>query len=154
MKRILSLLIGALLAGVLLTLGMTQDLPIGSVSGIVIMQENGKPLPNVLVVFTPSHSWYDWSDKEWHATTHKDGSFTVPTLPAGDYNVDVSAERHSLKATVMTVAEGKPTLVDLDLAPEQPNLEMYMSSGVIGPNESPRFQLEGFVTKDRFKLTV
>jgi uncharacterized protein YfaS (alpha-2-macroglobulin family) len=146
-KRILALLVASGLALALLTLGITKEVPIGSISGKVTLEENGRAMPHALVVVTPEHPGddYDWADRNWHARTASDGTFAIRSIPAGDYRVEVVAQEHSLKESIFTVTEGHSTPMEIRLAPNGFHLQMYLSQKVLAPRAPAHIDLSGFV---------
>jgi hypothetical protein len=104
----LSFLVVAALLFIVVSLGITEETPLGSISGSVKMQENGSPLPNVAVILsplTPAGS-EDETIKGRVTYSDKDGNFTLSNVPAGGYKIEASARVHSLPPADVMVSEG------------------------------------------------
>ena len=76
MKRILGLILGVFFCGVVLSLGITQEIPIGKVSGKIVMAENGRPLEGAAIALVRVVS-----EDEYHRLrgieTNSDGTFSM-----------------------------------------------------------------------------
>ena len=147
MKRILILIASAGLALALLTAGISQEVPIGSLAGKVTLEENDRPMPHALVVVTPEHLGEDheWTAQNWHTRTAADGSFALKSIPAGDYRIEVDAKEHTLKERSFTVVGGHTTQFEIQLNPNNFHLQLYASQKVLAPGEPAQLDLDGFV---------
>lgn len=150
--RLWSLLAGALLCLFLLAQGVTEEVPLGSVQGLVTMSENGRPLPGATVMLRPV------VEAEYtrirSAETGADGAFRLRNLPAGEYTIEAYAKAHSLGESRITVSEGTPTALQLDLKPQPPHLDLYASQRVFTPTEEPQFEAHGFAELDAIQVEV
>ena len=163
--KLVSLLIGFAAAFLLLTLGFTQEAPVGRLTGRLVMDENGQPIPKAIVTFStlvPGHE-NDFDDSEsqgygWHKArgieTRADGTFRISTLTAGEYRVEVSAKDHHLKPQKIEIVEGKTADLNLSAQPNDPFLDLYASQHVFTPNEIPKVELHGFVPSPEVKIAV
>jgi|GEM_PF-707036 len=147
MKKLLIVIAGCLMAGLLLAMGVNQEVGIGSVHGRVVMTENGQPLGDVLVVLTRAADEHTFTDRNWHTRTKPDGTFSLKNIPAGDYEVEADASEHALRDTLISVAEGGSTPVDVRLQPNDPRLELESSRKVLAPGETVKIDAEGFLPK-------
>ncbi|AIE84482.1 MG2 domain-containing protein [Fimbriimonas ginsengisoli] len=154
MKRAVGLLIGALFCGVLLSYGVTEEVPVGRVSGHLTMKENGKPLADAVVTLSLIGAPEEERPRAKGVETKADGTFAFPPLPAGPYNLDISANEHHLKRQVVMVEEGKVQTLSLEATPNDPHLSLYASQRVFTPDETPKIELQGFVRSDEVKIAV
>ena len=146
MKRILGLIVGVFFCGIVMTYGVTQETPVGKVSGILTMKENGKPLDGAAVSLVPIHE----DDEEVFSRikaveTDETGRFTFDRVPTGPYFIEISAKQHSKKKQGLVVEEAKTTEVDLAAAPNAPFLQLYASQKVFTAEEIPQIELHGFM---------
>lgn len=154
MKRLIPLGIGIVLCGALLSVGVTQEVPIGSVQGKVVMGENGRPLAGAFVTVTPQGADPDQPLKVRYAETKADGTFAIRGLPASAYQVEVSAKNHVLPETYATVVEGPATQLNLSLDRGEDRLSLYASQRVFTPDEKPELELHGFIPQDDVEIEV
>src|SRR5689334_19569021 len=129
---------------VVMSLGITEETRLGSISGSVKMLENGQPLPGVAVILTPLYQ--DDTMKGRVTYSDKDGRFTMMNVPAGSYKIEASAKVHTLEPANITVKEGGATGLDLELKPGDPSLNLYTAQRVFLPDETAQVEAHGFGT--------
>ncbi len=139
----LAVLIG--LVATFLAYGVTQEVPIGSLTGTVVMVENGKPLANAAVILRPKSNDDLGSARVRFIRADKNGKFSARNLPAALYEVEVSAVAHQLPKTNINVEEGAAKELALRLDPIDPYLTLYANQHVFMPKEEPAVQVHGFV---------
>lgn len=154
MKRLIPLGIGIVLCGALISVGVTQEVPIGSVQGKVVMGENGRPLAAAFVTVTPQGADPNLPLKVRYAETKEDGTFAIRGLPATTYQIEVSAKNHVLPESYTTVVEGPATEVNLSLKRGEDRLSLYASQRVFTPDEKPELELHGFIPEDDVEIEV
>jgi uncharacterized protein YfaS (alpha-2-macroglobulin family) len=152
----LSFLVVAALLFVVVALGITEETPLGSISGSVKMQESGSPLPGVAVILTPLGTPGDQDETLKGRVTYsdKEGNFTLSNVPAGGYKIEASAKVHSLAPADVMVSEGKTTNLDLELKAGDPSLNLYTSQRVFLPDEPAQVEAHGFGTDQTLSLSV
>ena len=148
MKRMLGLILGIFFCGVVISLGITQEIPVGKVTGKIVMQENGRPLIDAAVALVRIVS-EDEYQRVRGVETNSDGTFALGNVPAGPYYIEISAKQHSLKKQAIAIEEGKTTEVSLEATPNKPYLNLYASQKVFTPDETPQIELHGFVLNER-----
>ncbi len=147
MKRILTLLLACGFACFLLALGIGQEVPVGGVAGNVTLAENGHPMPHALVVLTPrvAGNEYEWTASNWHVKTDGNGSFTIRSIPAGDYTMEVVAREHQLADASVTVTQGRLEQLEVKLEPTDPHLRLYATHQVVAPRVPVDLEVAGFI---------
>jgi hypothetical protein len=110
MKRVLQLCL--LLAVVLgLTVSVTfAQVPTGAISGVVT-DETGAVIPNVNVLIKNKAT-----DFERRLSTGADGSFSAPSLPAGQYEIRVETKGFRTVVREATVETGATTTADMRMS--------------------------------------
>src|SRR2546423_48991 len=142
LSGILSLAVGLILLFGLMAYGVTTEVPVGGVDGTLLMEENGKPLPNAYITFSTPSAPEDIPAERW-VRTDKNGNFRLDNLLAGTYKVDVSTKAHKLEGHFETVHEGKHAeRITLKAKPITPYLEMYASQRVFLPSEPSKVQVK------------
>jgi uncharacterized protein YfaS (alpha-2-macroglobulin family) len=154
MKRILGLILALTVAGAFLAYGITKEVPIGRLTGRVTMMENGRPLRDTLVTLTPSDEMHDDRPRRRFVTTDDSGQFAMQNVAAGDYDVEASAKEHHLSDRTITVVEGKPTTLEINMEPSERYLTLYTSQKVFAPQEKPSIEVHGFIQEDALHITV
>lgn len=159
MIRVVGLLVAVLLCTVLLGYGVTQEVPVGSVTGVVTMKENHRPLPDASVTLTEVVPDSDKSEKRHHtrtrlADTDSKGAFKFRNVPAGEYEIEVSSKAHDAPSQQITVGEGTPTHADVVMKPREDYMEMYTSQHVFLPKESPSIEVHGFSQDNRLHVKI
>ncbi|HSI73461.1 MAG TPA: MG2 domain-containing protein, partial [Fimbriimonas sp.] len=153
--RSFALAAGVLFCCMLMGYGVTQEVPIGEVSGKVVMAEDGKPLPEAFVSFTPIGQIDSDYIRPRYTETKADGTFSIRNLPADIYEMDISAAHHNLKTRYVFVEEGKATDLSLvKMQPTDPYLRLYASQRVFTPGEQPHIEMHGFVKDAEVRVQV
>jgi len=140
----LSVLVVAAILFMIVSMGVTEETPLGSVAGTLKMSENGAPLSGVAVILTPLYS--DGEEAQRGRVTYSDklGNFIMSGLATGSYKIEANAKVHTLPPTDVIVREGGVSHLDLELNPEQPSLNLYTSQRVFTPDETPEVEAHGF----------
>lgn len=170
--RLIGLLAGALLAGLLVAYGVTKEVPVSGIEGMAIMSENGNPLPGATVVVSKYDPTEDTPVEDREAPRHypqpgeddyfeprvtkvgKDGTFRVRNLPIGLYTIEISAKAHNFRMKKVSIVEGKPAFIEAKLEQAEPYLDIYASQRVVMPSEAGRLDVRGFSPSNEFNITV
>jgi len=133
--------------GGLLAYGITEEVPMTSLHGSLVMDENDKPLSNALITLEPA-----WQSDQEHVRnrfieTDESGKFSLRNLPAGDYRIDVSTNAHRVDQMFVQLREGQSAEMILRAKPVDPYFELYGSQHVYAPSETASFELKGFFRK-------
>lgn len=155
MKGAFGLVLGTVAALGLMSYGVTSEVPVGSVSGKVLMKPDNKALPGAEVVVYPEFEVPEGSRASWSTKTDQDGAFRFRNLPAGKFRIQAWGKAHSMKGPdQLVVAEGKSLTKDLPLDRSNPELTVYGNQRVYTPDERPEITVNGFTTVDSLDLTV
>ncbi|MBC8065388.1 MAG: carboxypeptidase regulatory-like domain-containing protein [Chlorobia bacterium] len=152
--RVLALLTAVGLAGGLLSFGITEEIPLGGLTGKVTLKENGKAIEGVEVNISPSEVNKNEAARRRTLVTDREGRFSLRTLPAGDYTIFAYAKAHRLDEQRITIKEGEPTALELAMNPDDPYLNINTSQKVFLPEEEPSFQADGFLANENLKIDV
>lgn len=152
-RSLIGLVLGAVACTAYMAYGITEEVPIGSMTGHVVMRENGRALPRAEVVLTPEKDVEDFTSTRV-VRTDKEGNFRFRNLPAGHYTLEASGKAHTVKPMKIEVAEGKPSVENLACEPREPYLEMTASQKVFVPGEKLSVTLEGFGPGDQLQFRI
>lgn len=154
LSSVASLLTGLVLCAALVAYGVTEEVPVGGVEGVVLMKENGKPLAKAMVTIRSPETSKNPMDPRLTVTDDQ-GKFRIRNVLAGTYKIEVSGKAHVLEPKDdVVVPEGRPVLLELEANPTERYLDLYASQRVFMPSESPELQIKGFVTTDELKLSA
>ena len=142
------------MAGALLTAGITEEVPMGAIEGKAVLKENGRSIEGTSVEISPVEEAETKAFNTRELKTDKEGRFSLRSVPAGDYIVYAYAKAHRLDPQRISVKEGEPTTFDLQMAPQDPYLNLNASQRVFLPDESPSFQADGFLPDEKMKIDV
>lgn len=146
------LILGAL-AFAINSLGITQTVPMGAVTGLISLPD-GRALPGAEVVveyFLPegTPAVYDEAKLQDQGVslvrstrTNAEGKFRIGSLPVGNYAVRVTGKVHTGQTTVQ-IREGELAEAKVQLTRSDPYLSMEGSQRVVLPGESPEVTLSG-----------
>lgn len=135
------LIVGAL--GASLSYGITEEIKFGRAEGSVVMERNGKPLPNARVILQPTFDLPDKVRFRPSVKTDENGQFKATGLPVGEYEVQVYGKAHSLYGGVLKVEEGKISTAAYKAELTSPQLSVYVSQKVLLPGEESRYEVTG-----------
>ena len=144
----------AFLAAVLLTAyGVTEEVPLGTVKGVAVMADGGKPVANAEVHY---ENYVLSSGLEglvtYRTVTDEEGRFQFRNVPQGYAVLRVYAPGYSAEAVVDVGKETKEEKValvwqgdDLQIATNQP---------VFSPNEVPQIVINGTTRREDVAIKV
>lgn len=156
MKRVLALVVSLIAAFVILSQGVTQEVPLGTVKGQILLGDSKMPLKDGLITLRPfgTYAGSDETQQVKFAETDERGNFEVRNVPVGAYDVEVAASYHDLPRTIISVSEGTPQQLDLRMARLGDQLTVYNSQRVMTPGESPELEVHGFFTASSLNVEV
>lgn len=153
-SRWLGLVGGLVACGALLAYGITEEVAIGGIEGVVTMKENGRPLPNALVTLEPVYRDEDSPHRIRYIETDAEGKYRISGIVEGSYLLTVSGKAHSISRKPIRIEEGKRAEGTVELPPIAPYLDLYASQHVHAPTESPKLTLKGFFGDGDLKFSV
>lgn len=139
-------------ATVLLAFVISQETPTGALRGRVVAQESGNPI-KASVFLTPAVQ-KDGEPGRYYRKCQSDGAFSFARIPAGEYKLEVSGRVHSMEPTRVTIDEGRTQTVEVELAPGDATLEMYIHQHIFTPGERPQITCHGFTESDAIAVGV
>lgn len=157
-----SVVVGLVLVLGLVSAGVTREAPVGRIAGSVIMQENGRALPDAEIVLRPvsepkirgDRAIEEGLPRYRYARTEEDGTFAIRNVAAGKYMIEAYGAAHDMEPLAIEVVEGRVNDFRLELKPRDPFLDMYASQSVFQPTEEIRWDLHGFVEAETVKVEL
>lgn len=146
MSKILSFLIFIALAIGLLGTGISREIPIGGVTGTVMLEESGKPFPNAHVRLVPIKPPNELEEiiTTIGGRTDANGAFKIASVPAGSYSVEVYGESHEARNSVVHVIEANTSSVKIKMTPTVKPIELYSSQKTFAPDEPVTMMVTGY----------
>ena len=140
--------IGALIAVMAiigaLAYSVTQDPPVGRLTGKVLLMENGASVANAEIRVSASDSEDD-DLPTVRVRANSKGEFTLNRLPAGDYTLSANSDSHTKEGLELSVLEGKTTNQNIIVAPSKPLFALKQHQRVFTPDESASVSVSGYV---------
>lgn len=157
-----SIVVGLAIALGLVSAGITREAPIGRIAGSVIMQENGRVLPDAEIVLRPvtepkvggDRAIEEGLPRYRYARTEEDGTFAIRNVAAGKYMIEAYGSAHDMEPKPVEVVEGRVNEFRLELKPRDPFLDLYASQSVFQPTEPINWDLHGFVEDETVKVEL
>lgn len=153
-RDVLAIVIGLVAAAGLLTVGITKEVPLGSLEGTALLPEGKGPLPGATVVLRPAFDLPDYEFRSRSTKADREGRFAFRNIPAGPYFVEAFGKAHSVERVFVRVEEGERLTKDLQLAAQPPRLELFANQRVFGPREEVQVKIQGFLAQDELEAGV
>lgn len=151
---IVALIVGFLTMGVLMAYGVTEEVPIGSISGVVTMADNKQPLPNADVIIRAQFATPETVRSSKVVKTDKDGKFNFRNIPAGNYRMEVYGKAHYADVEVVPVVASKTEEINVTTALSMAELTLTAANRVYLPGETPQMQINGVSREPAVNITV
>jgi uncharacterized protein YfaS (alpha-2-macroglobulin family) len=135
----------------MLATGISREVPMGVIEGRLIMQENGRPIPNAAVYLNPA-TGQESADYR-RLVTDRDGRFRARVV-AGKYQVEFSAKAHETQPQSLDIAEGKTQSLSVSMTPMPPRLSVYAPQRVFLPGETAELEAHGFEPSPTLQVAV
>lgn len=138
----------------LFSLGITAEVPVGSVTGKVVMEggQVGLPGADVILYRQTNDGWE--GDSTWRAETDESGSFAIPSLPTGVYSANVFGKAHRVESVSVQVLEGQKLSVEWEAKRQPDYLGLNLGSRVFRPGEDITLRADGSTKGETLQLTV
>lgn len=140
-------------AALLLIYMIGQETPVGAIKGRVVAQESGNPLV-ASVHLTSYPVRQDGESKQYGTESGKDGSFSLTHIPAGDYKLEIDSRAHKMAPVYITIDESRTKVIEAELNPVPPYLDLYVHQHIFTPDEKPQVTCRGFVNSDVLTLQL
>jgi uncharacterized protein YfaS (alpha-2-macroglobulin family) len=127
------------------------ELPTGRLQGRTVAEETGRPLPWTLISLHRVPP-VEGRETEFAFRTGTDGTFRARRLPAGSYLLEAASRAHTLARVGFTLGEGEHRDVALELAPNQPSLDIRMPTRAYLPEEAPQLTAHGFAPEETIRF--
>lgn len=151
---IASLLAAIGLLVMLVAQGVSEELRVGTLVGNAVMAENGRTLPNALVVLTPLFDVTGHERQTRAIRTDAEGRFRLRNLVSGAYRVDAYTKAHALENSQVLIGEGQTHESRLALEPTKPYLDLYAPQHVFTRAEQPKLHVRGFAPEAEVEIGV
>lgn len=174
LKSVLPIAVGIAAVLGVMSHGITKEVPLGGIVGIVTMKENGRALPHAFVELRPiflyapmlddkmqspqggTQNWNETDERRDHLRFEADqkGHYSLRDVQAGDYEISVTTAAHRMESQYIHIDEGKPQNFDIELEPVNDYLNLICNQHAYMPSESVEFYLAGFGKTDKAKISV
>ena len=155
LRPLLASLVGLLLIGASLASLLLRETPMGTVTGTVLLLENGKPLREASVYLNRTGPGEDSQGADGDAgeipsrtrdaTTDAHGRFTLTRVPAGNYSVNAHSEYHTGGAMHVSVREARTSAITVRLKRSETELSIAAHQTVWQIAERPRLPVKGYI---------
>ncbi|MCW3100553.1 MAG: Large extracellular alpha-helical protein [Chthonomonadaceae bacterium] len=142
-----ALALAVICIGFALRFAFSNEVPVGTVKGHVLLAENKHALGGAEITFYPITAGGGRGDVRRHrfVVSNDDGQFTVTHLPAGDYHVYANSDSHDVQNLSVSVQEGKTTPLELTLTRSKPEFALKEHQRVFGTQEKANLGFSGYV---------
>lgn len=150
--RFAGLILAVLAVGGLYATAFSEETPVGILSGHVLADDTGNPIPGATLIVRPA---VPRSGRDSHyVTAGQRGRFELSHLAAGAYQVEVNSAVYQSQTVPVAVREGETVKTDIRLTPGAPFLNLEVHQRAYLPDESPRMALHGFRQGDSVQLRM
>jgi uncharacterized protein YfaS (alpha-2-macroglobulin family) len=153
-----ALLLAVVCIGVALRFAFSNEIPVGTVRGHVLLSDSRKPLAGAEITFYPVKSKGD-GRRHRFTLSNEDGKFNITHLPTGDYRVYAISKSHAVQNQFVSVQEGQTTPLELTLTRSKPEFALKEHQKVFGTKEKAVLGITGYVdtkqsARDSFHLRL
>lgn len=127
-----------------LTFTVSNEAPVGKVTGKVLLEDARRPLDGA-EVFLQAVGARGRRLRVRYAVTGPDGSFVFSRVPAGTYYVSATSHAHAAKGEKFSVDEGKASERLLLLKRSRPELALRQHQRIFGTREAAHLAISGYV---------
>ena len=149
LPRHLAVIVALIGIGGALAYALSEETPVGSIVGKVVLDENDVPLSDVKILLdtsVASTSGDTYTGR--YAVSGKDGLFRLSRVVTGGYTLSASAEHHEVSEVYVSVDEGATSPITLRLKRTESALAMKQHQRVFGTKEQPYLGVSGYVSSD------
>ncbi|MDO8683333.1 MAG: alpha-2-macroglobulin family protein, partial [Armatimonadota bacterium] len=138
----------------LVALTIAKETPVAGLSGKIIAADTGRPIANATVYLNASGPVELNGDDTYTEETDENGRFGFANLPVGDYIIKASGKVHRIRGVSVSLKEGQVENLNLELSPDRPYLNLYISQQMFTTKEKPEVTLDGFTESDQVAITL
>jgi len=153
-----SLVAVAGLSALVFNQGLSREVPLGRVNGVIVSKTSGKPVKEATVVIypldQPYQAQYEVNVPRRVTRTNEKGEFFARNLPAGKYEVSAYSANFADDSTKVEVQGQKLSNTKLELEANAPFVNLYIAQHVFLPNEKPTMHLNGWVKATNAHVSV
>jgi uncharacterized protein YfaS (alpha-2-macroglobulin family) len=154
MKTLLKIVV-LLLVATAFGYSFSNEVPVGRVTGKVLLPETGKPFQGARVVLTPDTSLTVEDDENapassppqrvWRTKTDDDGEFLLKNIPEGFYRATAYTRAHRVNDQLVFIEEDKTASATLKLRRSQPDLQLTQQQKVFLAREPAFLPVHGYL---------
>jgi len=137
----------------LLAWTIAEEQPTGTLKGITIAKESGVPLNAVVTATVVVNKKVD-EEHYFNTVADSRGHFTLSDLPVGTYRISMSTSAHRMKPVMVTIQESQTEEIMAELAPDPPNLSVYVHQHVFTPDERAQVTCSGFLKSNSISIST
>ncbi len=130
--------------------------PVGAVEGLIYLKKSMRPFAGAHVRLQLRGG----SSESILAVSGTGGRFYFGDVPAGEYDIWASTDRHQVESSKIYVYEGKITPIALQMTRSYPDLSMVEHQSIFNIGQKAVFAVRGYVDthrktgKDYYKLAI
>ena len=137
------------LSGLVFSQGMSREIPLGRVTGVVVSKASGKPVKKATVVLVSDDAEYqsrfDVVVPRRVTRTDDEGRFYARNLPVGKYSVSAYSANYAENYLDTKVLAAQATDIKVELENNAPYVNLYAAQHVFMPSEAVELHLNGWV---------
>ncbi len=146
------LILALVFVGIAVVAIIEQEPPRGTLTGKVVAEELGRPLPGVKVYLSAKFTVGGERPETRIIRAGPDGRFAADWLDAGEWAIRASARAHELGPVGVEVEEGRTRDITLELAPVEPFLHLIVHQHMFTSDEPVQIACRGFVEPDVIRV--
>jgi uncharacterized protein YfaS (alpha-2-macroglobulin family) len=149
-----AVLVGIVVACGLFALGVRDEVPMASAEGVVLMEENGKPLAYATVILETPFPFQDQRTYRVLVKADDKGRFVLPRIPAGECFIEAFGKAHSLERKAITLKSGRNEPLILMAEPTEPYMELTANIHAFTEREEPVVLVNGFSPENEVEFKI
>ncbi len=150
LARAVALAVALTAVSVVLAWSLMSETPRGGLSGLVVAEELGSPIPDARVTLTPRGA-----GETMQTRTNAAGRFHFGEIPAGGYRLMCAAKAHAMgNPRPVQVDEGRIAQVSVELPPVEAFMSLSLPTEVFTPREQPQMRARGFTSVGSLRMSI
>jgi len=150
----LPLYIASIWIGVLLAIFIRTETPVGSLKGVVLAGESGKPIPKAEVTLFPEKGEIS---RPYRVKTNEEGHFILRGIPAGKYFLYCGSSAHSLeeeRERHIEIREGETRELLLKLSRFQTSISLWTDKPIYNTKQKIEIWASGYAPSNKLRLSL